>query len=60
MFNLGGTIFFVTLPFWMYLLRKGAYMRLFTYHLKAHTISNKLVSNVSAQMKEGESYYSYK
>ena len=36
----------------MYLLRKGAYRDFFTYHLKAHTISNKLVSKVSAQKKE--------
>ena len=28
-------------------------MRLFTYHLKAHTISNKLVSKVFAQKKRG-------
>ena len=34
--------------------------RLFTYHLKAHTISNKLVSKVFAQKKGGESYDSYK
>ena len=39
--------------FWMYLLRKDAYKRLFTYHLKAHTISNKMVSKVSAQKKGG-------
>ena len=43
----------------MYLLRKGAY-RHCTYHLKAHTISNKLVIKVSAQKKVGESYDSYK
>ena len=36
----------------MYLLRKGAYTDI-TYHLKAHTISNKLVSKVSAQKKGG-------
>ena len=29
-------------------------MRLFTYHLKAHTISNKLVSKVFAQKKGGK------
>ena len=27
-----------------------------TYHLKAHTISNKLVSKVFAQKKGGKSY----
>ena len=32
----------------------------FTYHLKAHTISNKLVPIVFAQKKGGESYDSYK
>ena len=32
----------------------------FTYHLKAHKISNKLVSKVSAQKKGGKSYDSYK
>ena len=31
-------------------------MKLLTYHLKAHTISNKLVSKVFAQKKGGESY----
>ena len=36
----------------MYLLTKGAY-RDISFHLKAHTISNKLVSKVSAQ-KKGE------
>ena len=30
------------------------------YHLKAHTISNKLVSKVSAQKKGEKSYDSYK
>ena len=39
----------------MYLLRKGAY-RDISHHLKAHTISNKLVSKVSAQKKGGKSY----
>ena len=33
----------------MYLLRKDGYRD--TYHLKAHTISNKLISKVSAQEK---------
>ena len=32
----------------------------FTYHRKAHTISNKLVSKESAQKKGGKSYDSYK
>ena len=32
----------------------------FTYHLKAHTISNKLVSEVFAQKKGETSYDSYK
>ena len=32
----------------------------FTYHLKAPTISNKLVLNISAQMKGKKSYDSYK
>ena len=36
----------------MYLLRKGAY-RDISHHLKAHTISNKLVIKVSAQKKGG-------
>ena len=44
----------------MYLLRKSAYRDFFTYHLKAHTISNKLVIKVSAQKKVGNSYDSYK
>ena len=35
-------------------------METFTYHLKAHKISNKPVSKVSAQNKGGESYDSYK
>ena len=41
----------------MYLLRKGAYRDFFfTYHFKAHTISNKLVSKVFAQKKGGKGY----
>ena len=32
---------------------KKRYQRHFTYHLKAHTISNKLVSKVSAEKKGG-------
>ena len=35
-------------------------IKTFTYHLKAHTISNKLVSKVSAQKKGEKSYDSYK
>ena len=31
----------------------------FTYHLKAHTISNKMVSKVSAQKKGGYDSYKY-
>ncbi len=34
-------------------------MRLVTYHLKAHTTINKLVSKVSAQKKGKKSYDSY-
>ena len=39
----------------MYLLRKGAYREISHNHLKAHTIRNKVVSNVSAQ--KGEKSY---
>ena len=45
---------------WLYLLRKGAYGDFLHIILKAHTISNKLVSKVFAQKKRGESYDSYK
>ena len=38
----------------MYLLRKGTYRGLFTYHLKAHTICNKLASKVFVQKKRGK------
>ena len=34
-----------------HLLRKSAFRDFFTYNLKAHTISNKLVIKVSAQKK---------
>ena len=34
--------------------KKRCLERLFTYHLKAHTLSNKLVSKVFAQKKGGE------
>ena len=44
---------------WIYLLRKGAY-RDFLHIILKHTISNKLVSKVSAQKKGGKSYDSYK
>ena len=40
--------------------KKRCLLRHFTYHLKAHTISNKLISNVSAQKKGEKSYDSYK
>ena len=40
--------------------KKRCLERLFTYHLKAHTISNKLVSKVFAQKKGEKSYDSYK
>ena len=36
--------------------KKRCLYRHFTYHLKAHTISNKLVSNIFAQKKGGKSY----
>ena len=52
--NLGGAIFLVTLRVWIYLLRKSAYSDNSHIILKAHTISNKLVSKVSAQKKGGE------
>ena len=41
-------------------IRKCHFLRLFIYHFKAHTISNKLVSKVFAQKKGRESYDSYK
>ena len=58
--KLGSAIFEWPLRVWIYLLRKGAYRGLFIYHFKAHTISNKLVSKVSAQKKGEKSYDSYK
>ena len=39
----------------MYLLRKDAY-RDISHIIKAHTISNKLISKLSAQKKGGKSY----
>ena len=36
--------------------KKRCLLRLFTYHFKAHTISNKLVSKVFAQKKGEKSY----
>ena len=46
---------------WIYLVRKGANRDISHIMLiKAHTISNKLISKVSAQKKGGESYDSYK
>ena len=40
--------------------KKKCLYRLFIYHFKAHTISNKLVSKVFAQKKGKKSYASYK
>ena len=40
--------------------KKRFLYRYFTYHLKVHTISNKMVPKVSAQKKGEESYDSYK
>ena len=40
----------MTLPFWMYLLRKCAY-RDISHTILKHTISNKLVPKVSSQKK---------
>ena len=40
--------------------KKRCLYRLFIYHFKAHTISNKLVLKISAQKKGGKSYDSYK
>ena len=34
--------------------KKRCLLRFFTYHLKAHTISNTLVSKIFAQKKGGE------
>ena len=44
----------------MYLLRKGAYRDISHIIFKAHKISNKLVSKVSAQKTTEKSYDSYK
>ena len=40
--------------------KKRCQLRYFTYHLKAHTISNEIVLKVSAQKKEEKGYGSYK
>ena len=50
-FQFGGTIFLVTLACLDISSKKRCLSTLFTYHLKAHTISNKLVIKVSAQKK---------
>ena len=60
MFQFGRCHFLSDLAFLDVSSKKRCLYRLFTYHLKAHTISNKLVSKVSAQKKGGESYDSYK
>ena len=52
--------FLVTLSFLNISSKKRSLKRYFTYHLKAHTISNKMVSKVSAQKKGGKSYDCYK
>ena len=46
--------FLVTLACLAISSKKKCLQRLFTYHLKAHTISNKLVIEVSAQKKRGK------
>ena len=58
--QLGSAIFLVTLAFLDISSKKRCLYRLFIYHFKAHTISNKLVSKVFAQKKGGKSYGSYK
>ena len=40
--------------------KKRCIYRLFIYHFKAHTVSNKLVLKISAQKKGGKSYDSDK
>ena len=54
--KLGSAIFLVTLACLDLSSKKRGLYRLFTYHRKAHTISNKLVSKVFAQKKGGRSY----
>ena len=49
----GGAVFLVTLACLDISSKKRCLYRLFTYHLKAHTISNKLVSKVFAQKNGG-------
>ena len=63
--NLGGAIFLSDLACLDISSKKRCLERHFTYHLKAHTVSNKLVIKVSAQKKGGGgggggSYDSYK
>ena len=53
--KLGSAIFFVILACLDVSSKKRCLYRLFTYHLKAHTISNMLVSKVFAQ-KKGEKF----
>ena len=40
--------------------KKRCLYRLFIYHFKAHTISNKLISKIFAQKEEEKRYDSYK
>ena len=58
--KLGSAIFFVTLACLDISSRKGIYRDFLHIILKAHTISNKLVSKVFAQKKGKISYDSYK
>ena len=52
--KLGSAIFWVTLACLDISSKKRCLYRLFIYHFKAHTISNKLVSKVFAPKKGGE------
>ena len=58
--QLGSAIFLVTLACLDISSKKRCLYRLFIYHFKAHTISNKLVSKVFAQKKGKKSYNSSK
>ena len=58
--KLGGVIFLVFLACLDISSKKRCLQDLFTYHLKAHTISNKLVSKVFALKNGKKSYDSYK
>ncbi len=49
-------LFWVTLACLDISSKKRCLLRLFIYHFKAHTISNKLVSKISAQKKGKKSY----